>query len=215
MSYRSCSDWQESHWRRRCRNSAWSFEVKLHHQVPFFGGRVIASMLSCFAPYALHIAHKRAVNDCRSLKYLFWGYFPPEKHKIVFKIIEEVNIIDAYSRNEKFLSPPPGIEKKCQPPHLAKTSFLEKLLSLPPGWKSIELSPGWQNRTNIFSQLVVDCSCAQYSQALSCYSDVTCSGLIPVIPKRSQAPSRVAHSFWWGPVLCSGGKLWVEVPRWA
>ena len=33
----------------------------------------------------------RAVNDSCSLKFLFWGHFPPEKHKIAHKIIEEVN----------------------------------------------------------------------------------------------------------------------------
>ena len=35
----------------------------------------------------------RAVNDSCSLKYLFWGYFPTGKHKIAFKIIEEINTV--------------------------------------------------------------------------------------------------------------------------
>ena len=30
----------------------------------------------------------------------------------------------------------------------------EKFLSLPPGWESVGLSPGWENRTDIFSQRV-------------------------------------------------------------
>ena len=33
-----------------------------------------------------------------SLKYLFWGYFPHGKHKIAYKIIEEVNVTKVYWR---------------------------------------------------------------------------------------------------------------------
>ena len=35
----------------------------------------------------------------------------------------------------------------------------EKLLSLPPSWESVGLSPGWENWTDIFSQQLVDCPC--------------------------------------------------------
>ena len=110
----------------------------------------------------------RAVND-RSSKYLFWGNFPPRKHETAYNIIEEVNIIDPCSRFLASAFPGNLIIFRlplCVPEHFFffSPSFLarqkrpswEKFLSLPPGWKSIVLSPGWENRTDTFSQPFVD-----------------------------------------------------------
>ena len=38
----------------------------------------------------------KPVNDSCSLKYLFWGHFPPGKHRIAYQMIEEVNTIEVY-----------------------------------------------------------------------------------------------------------------------
>ena len=53
---------------------------------------------------------------------------------------------------EKYPPPPP-------PPPRQKYPSWKKFLSPPPGGKSIGLSLGWENITDVFSQQVADCSC--------------------------------------------------------
>ena len=112
-------------------------------------------------------------NDNCSLWYLFWGHFPPGKHKTAYKKIELVNIRDVYSRfvASAFvgINFPLSSSAVCWPilfcfffPPLvlfgqAKTSFLGIFLSLPPGWKSVGPSPGWRIE-QMTSQPLVDCS---------------------------------------------------------
>ena len=110
------------------------------------------------------LSDRRSVAERRvesSQRQLFFGISVLRKDKIAYKIIEEVTIININAREEKFLSPPHGSEKKCQPPSLfgqAKTSFLGKILVAPSRLESIGLSPGWENTTDIFSEQLVDCS---------------------------------------------------------
>ena len=60
----------------------------------------------------------------------------------------------------KILVTPSWCWKKFQPPHFLvrqKCPSWGKFLSLPSGWESIRLSPGWRNITDTFSQELVDC----------------------------------------------------------
>ena len=94
----------------------------------------------------------RAVNDSW---YVSWAHFPPEKHKIAYKIIEGVNIIDVYSRF--VASAFPGkfsfVFRRVRPimvfffffaPPLfwarQRLPSWENFLSSPPGWEIVESS---------------------------------------------------------------------------
>ena len=100
----------------------------------------------------------RAANDGCSLGCLLWAHFPPGKHKIAPTII----FIHDFSLQMKLTFIFGHVQQ------IMGTFFFHlflarpncpwrKFLSLPPGW-SARLSPGWENRTDLFSQQLVDCS---------------------------------------------------------